>query len=114
MLKLTDFMPLNVTKNCNVGKTSNSYWNTKNWIVLTYRQLLVWGKVRDFGVDLQLVEVGGMPTDLIAFARALQGVHAGSLPGPDAGVPKSRVRVLKVKQLVDKNKISLITGKAHS
>ena len=52
-----------------------------------------------------------MPTDLIAFARALQGVHAGSLPGPDAGVPKSRVRVLKVKQLVDKNKISLFQGK---
>ena len=101
----------NVTKNSNVGKTSKFLLEHENWIVLTYRQLLVWGKVRDFGVDLQLVEVGGMPTDLIAFARALQGVHAGSLPGPDAGVPKSRVRVLKVKQLVDKNKISLLQGK---
>ena len=62
--------------------------------------MLVWGRVRDFGVDLQLVEVGGMPTDLIAFARALKGVHAGSLSGPEAGVPRAGVRVLKVKQLV--------------
>ena len=52
-----------------------------------------------------------MPTDLIAFARALKGVHAGSLPGPEAGVPRAGVRVLKVKQLVDKNKVSQLQGK---
>ena len=58
-----------------MGKTSKYLLETENWIVLIYRQLLVWGRVRDFGVDLQLVEVGGMPTDLIAFARAY-------MPGP--------------------------------
>ena len=106
MLKLTDYMLKILTMERPVFLLEH-----KNWIVLTYRQLLVWGKVRDFGVDLQLVEVGGMPTDLIAFARGLKGVHAGSLHRPDAGVPKSRVRVLKVKQLVDKNKINLLQGK---
>ena len=52
-----------------------------------------------------------MPTDLIVFARALQGVTAGSLPGPDAGAPKSRVGVLKVKKVIGKEYIEFITGK---
>ena len=49
--------------------------------------------------------------DLIVFARALQGVTAGSLPGPDAGAPKSRVGVLKVKKVIGKEYIEFITGK---
>ena len=100
-----------MTLNTNVGKTCKFLQEHKNRIVITYRQLLVWGKSRDFGVDLKLVEVVGMPTDLIVFARALQGVHAGSLPGPDAGAPKSRVRVLKVKKVIGKEYIEFIPGK---
>ena len=87
-----------------MGKTSKYLLETENWIVLTYRQLLVLGRVRDFGVDLELVGVGGMPTDLIAFAMTLKGAHARSLPGPEAGVHRAGVRVLKVKQLGNKNK----------
>ena len=45
----------NVTKNGKLGKTSKYLLETENWIVLTYRQLLVWTRVRDFGVDLELV-----------------------------------------------------------
>ena len=52
-----------------------------------------------------------MPTDLIAFVRVLKGAHAGSLPGPEAGVPRAGARVLKVKQLVNKNKVSQLQGK---
>ena len=100
-----------LVKNDKLGKTSNFLLDTENWIVLTYRQLLVWGKVRDFEVDLELEEVGGMPTDLIVFAKALKGAYAGSLPGPEAGVPKVGVRALKVKMLVNQNKISKLQGK---
>ena len=60
---------------------------------------------------MQLVEVVGLPTDLIAFARALQGVPVGSLPGPEVGAPKSRLRVLKVKKLLERNTLSLLQGK---
>ena len=86
----------NVVSNQNVGKTSSFLLEHKNWILMTYRQLLVWGRSRDFAIDLKLVEVVGLPTDLIAFIRALQGVPVGSLPGPEVGAPKSRLRVLKV------------------
>ena len=101
----------NVTRNDKLGKTTKYLVETENWMILTYRQLLVWGRVRDFGVDLELVGVGGMPTDLIAFAMALKGALAGSLPGPEAGVPRAGARVLRVKQIVSKNKISQLQGK---
>ena len=78
-----------MTLNTNAGRTCRFLQEHENWIVITYCQLLVWGKSRDFGVDLQLVEVVGLPTDLIVFARALQGVPVGSLPGPKVVAPKS-------------------------
>ena len=95
----------------NAGKSSRFLQDHKDWIVITYCQLLVWGKSRDFGVDLQLVEVVGLPTDLTFFARALQGVLVGSLPGPEVGAPKSWVRVLRVKKLLERNSLSVLQGK---
>ena len=49
----------------------------------------------------------GLPTDLTFFARALQGVLVGSLPGPEVGAPKSWVRVLRVKKLLEMNSLSV-------
>ena len=60
---------------------------------------------------MQLVEVVGLPTDLTFFARALQGVLVGSLPGPEVGAPKSWVRVLRVKKLLERNSLSVLQGK---
>ena len=60
---------------------------------------------------MQLVEVVGLPTDLIVFARALQGVLVGSLPGPEVGAPKSRLRVLRVKKLLERITLSVLQGK---
>ena len=90
----------NVISNDKLGKTTKSLVETDFWMTLTYRQLLVWGRVRDFKVDLELVGAGGMPTDLIAFAMALKGALAGSLPGPEAGVPRAGARLLKEKKLI--------------
>ena len=101
----------NVVSHVNTGKSSSFIQDQKNWILLTFRQLMVWGRSRDFAIDLQLVEVIGMPPDLIAFARALLGKHVGSLPGPEVGAPRSRLLVLKVDKLKEHNSINLLQGK---
>ena len=54
----------NVCRNVKLGKTTKNLVETEFWMPLTFRQLLVWGKVRDFKVDLELEGAGGMPTDL--------------------------------------------------
>ena len=77
----------------------------------TFRQLLVWGKVRDIKVDLELEGAEGMPGNLIAFAMALMGGLAGSLPGPGTGTPRVGARVLKVKRLINFNKLNPLAGK---
>ena len=95
---------LDATHQCRVGRAKD---DVHAIIVITYSQ-----GGNHFGGDLKLVEVGGNAlADLIVFARALQGVTAGSLPGPDAGAPKSRVGVLKVEKVIGKEYIEFITGK---
>ena len=72
----------NVCKNDKLGKTTKDLVETEFWMPLTFCQLLVWGKVSDFKVDLELEGAEGMAENLIAFAMALKGGLAGSLPGP--------------------------------
>ena len=75
-------------KNEKLGKTTKELMGTEFWMTFSFRQLLVWGKVRDFKVDLELEGAVGMPLNLIAFAMALMGGLAGSLPGPGTGTPR--------------------------
>ena len=51
----------NVCKNEMLCKTTKDLVETEYWMPLTFRQLLVWGKVRDFKVDLELEGAEDMP-----------------------------------------------------
>ena len=96
----------NVFKNEKLGKTTKELMGTEFWMIFSFRQLLVWGKV-----DLELEGAVGMPVNLIAFAMALMGRLAGSMPGPGTGTPRFGARVRKVKKLINFNKLNPLAGK---
>ena len=56
---------------------------------LSFRQLQVWGKLRDFQQDIELDGLDKLPQHLIDFATSLKGGLAGSLSGPGTGLPKA-------------------------
>ena len=87
-----------VCKVMNLGvKPDQELDDTDFWMPLSFRQLLVWGKCRDFQQDMELDGVDGLPQHLIDFATSLKGVLAGSMSGPGTGPPKVGARALKVK-----------------
>ena len=59
-------------------KTTKELVETEYWMPFTFRQLLVWGKVRDFKVDLELEGAEGMPKTSLLLLWPSWGV----LPGP--------------------------------
>ena len=93
-----------------MGKSTTELEETDYWMPFSFRQLLIWGKVRDFKVDLELDGADDMPLHLIAFATSLMGGLAGSLPGPGTGAPRVGGRVLKVKRLISQNKLPPLAG----
>ena len=84
---------------------------TDFWMPFSFRQLLIWGKCRDFKQDLELDGADDMPQHLIDFATSLMGGLAGSLPGPGTGAPRVGGRVLKVKRLISQNKLPPLSEK---
>ena len=103
----------NCVSHVNTGKSSSFLKDRKNWILLTYRQLMVWGRSRDYAIDLMLVEVIGMPWDLIIFARALMGKLVGSLSGSVVGAPRCRTLILRIDKLKEHNSITMLQGKRN-
>ena len=85
-------------------KTNHELDDTYFWMPLSFRQLLVWGKCRNFQQDMELDGVVGLPLHLIVFATSLKGGLAGSLSGPGTGPPRVGVRAL----IIAINKIPLL------
>ena len=95
-----------VCKVVNLGvKADLELDETDFWMPFSFRQLLIWGKCRDFKQDLELDGADNMPQHLIDFATSLKGGLAGSLSGPGTGPPRVGARALKVKKLIALNKI---------
>ena len=62
-----------VCKVMNLGvKHDHEFDDTDFWMPLSFRQLLVWGKCRDFQQDMELDGVDGLPQHLIDFATSLK------------------------------------------
>ena len=81
----------------------------------SFKQLVNWGKLRDFNQKAELQGIDGLPEHLIDFATFLKGGQSGPPSGSGSGPPvKVGVRALKIKKLKSDNVISPMSqGSKH-
>ena len=65
-----------------------------------FKELVNWGKLRDFNQEADLEGMDGWPQYLIAFCTYLKGGQSGPLSGSGSGPPeKAGARALKIKKI---------------
>ena len=72
----------------------------------SFKQLLIWGKLRDFRQEMELEGIDGLPQHLIGFSSFLKEGQSGPLSGSGSGPLKVGARALKIKKLIAMNVIT--------